>query len=78
MTETEKDTLFDEAAELVVQCQKASSAFLQLKFKLGYSRANRIIQQLEAAGIVGAQTGTIARMVKFTDVFSLKQHLKTL
>lgn len=78
MTETEKDPLFDNAAELVVRCQKATSALLQLKFKLGYNRADRIIQQLETAAIVGTQSGTVARMVKFTDVYSLNQHLKTL
>jgi S-DNA-T family DNA segregation ATPase FtsK/SpoIIIE len=50
---SERDTLFREAAEIIVNAQQGSASLLQRKLKLGYNRAGRLIDQLEAAGIVG-------------------------
>ncbi|MBN2668238.1 MAG: DNA translocase FtsK [Bacteroidales bacterium] len=74
----QRDELFDEAARLMVQTQQGSTSSIQRKFSIGYNRAGRIIDQLEAAGIVGPYEGSKARKVNFGDEYSLEQFLKTL
>ncbi len=71
-----RDKLFEEAAKLVVIAQQGSASLLQRKLKLGYNRAGRIIDQLEAANIVGPFEGSKARQVFVTDMVSLQQLLK--
>ncbi len=73
---SERDGLFREAAEVVVVAQQGSASLLQRKLKLGYNRAGRIIDQLEAAGIVGAFEGSKARQVLVSDLNTLEQLLK--
>ena len=68
---SERDTLFREAAEIIVTAQQGSASLLQRKLKLGYNRAGRLIDQLEAAGIVGPFEGSKARGVLLTDLSSL-------
>jgi len=72
----EKDELFDDAARIIVQHQHGSTSLLQRKLKLGYNRAGRLIDQLEAAGIVGPFEGSKAREVNYKDMISLEQFLK--
>ncbi len=74
----ERDELFEDAAYLIVSTQQGSTSLLQRKLKLGYNRAGRIIDQLEAAGIVGAFEGSKAREVKVATEFALEQFLKDL
>ncbi len=74
----EKDEFFSEAARLVVQHQHGSTSLIQRKLKLGYNRAGRIIDQLEAAGIVGQFEGSKAREVRFKDLGALEEHLNLL
>jgi len=71
----DRDKLFEEAAQLIVTSQQGSASLLQRKLKLGYNRAGRIIDQLEAAGIVGPFEGSKARQVLILDIISLKQFL---
>jgi S-DNA-T family DNA segregation ATPase FtsK/SpoIIIE len=70
---SERDTLFREAAEVIVMAQQGSASLLQRKLKLGYNRAGRLIDQLEAAGIVGPFEGSKARSVNILDMNSLDQ-----
>lgn len=70
---SERDTLFREAAEVIVNAQQGSASLLQRKLKLGYNRAGRLIDQLEAAGIVGPFEGSKARSVNIPDLSSLDQ-----
>lgn len=70
---SERDTLFREAAEIIVMSQQGSASLLQRKLKLGYNRAGRLIDQLEAAGIVGPFEGSKARSVNIVDMSSLDQ-----
>ncbi|WP_338408820.1 DNA translocase FtsK [uncultured Flavobacterium sp.] len=70
---SERDTLFREAAEVIVNAQQGSASLLQRKLKLGYNRAGRLIDQLEAAGIVGPFEGSKARSVNILDMSSLDQ-----
>lgn len=70
---SERDTLFREAAEIIVNAQQGSASLLQRKLKLGYNRAGRLIDQLEAAGIVGPFEGSKARSVNILDINSLDQ-----
>ncbi|MFC2100449.1 DNA translocase FtsK [Bacteroidota bacterium] len=72
----DRDELFEEAARIIVQHQHGSTSLLQRKLKLGYNRAGRIIDQLEAAGIVGPFEGSKARDVKITDEIALEQFLR--
>lgn len=72
-----KDPLFEEAARLVVNTQQGSTSSIQRRFSIGYNRAGRIIDQLEAAGIVGPFEGSKARQVLITDEYSLEHVLKT-
>ncbi|MDZ7740231.1 MAG: DNA translocase FtsK [Bacteroidota bacterium] len=74
----ERDELFEDAAKIIVQTQQGSTSLLQRKLKLGYNRAGRIIDQLEAAGIVGPFEGSKAREVKIANEFALEQYLKDL
>lgn len=73
---SERDKMFDEAAKLVVQFQQGSASFLQRKLKLGYNRAGRIVDQLEAAGIIGPFEGSKAREVLCKDMAQLDQILQ--
>ncbi len=73
-----RDSMFDEAARLVVQHQQGSTSLIQRKLSIGYNRAGRIIDQLEAAGIVGPFEGSKAREVLITDFMRLEQILKGL
>ena len=73
-----RDPLFDEAAKLVVQHQQGSTSLIQRRMQLGYNRAGRIIDQLEAAGIVGPFEGSKARDVVVQDMNTLEQILKKL
>ena len=70
---SERDSLFREAAEIIVTAQQGSASLLQRKLKLGYNRAGRLIDQLEAAGIVGAFEGSKARGVNIVDLNALDQ-----
>lgn len=70
---SERDTLFREAAEIIVNAQQGSASLLQRKLKLGYNRAGRLIDQLEAAGIVGPFEGSKARAVHILDLSALDQ-----
>jgi len=74
----DRDALFEEAARMIVQHQQGSTSLIQRKLKLGYNRAGRIIDQLEAAGIVGPFEGSKAREVRISDLNYLEQFLKTL
>ena len=69
---TKRDDLFEEAARLIVASQQGSTSHIQRKFSIGYNRAGRIIDQLEAAGIVGAFEGSKARQVLIQDELSLE------
>ncbi|MEM7163144.1 MAG: DNA translocase FtsK 4TM domain-containing protein, partial [Bacteroidota bacterium] len=71
----ERDSLFEDAAKVIVMHQQGSTSLIQRKMKLGYNRAGRIMDQLEAAGIVGPSKGSKARDVLIPDEFSLEQFL---
>ncbi|CAM1365727.1 DNA translocase FtsK [Tenacibaculum sediminilitoris] len=72
----DRDKLFKEAAEIIVTAQQGSASLLQRKLKLGYNRAGRLIDQLEAAGIVGPFEGSKARQVLVSDLITLEQLLE--
>ena len=72
---SERDSKFREAAEVIVIAQQGSASLIQRKLKLGYNRAGRIIDQLEAAGIVGPFEGSKARQVYVADMVALQQIL---
>lgn len=74
----ERDALFEDAARLIVLHQQGSTSLIQRKLKLGYNRAGRLIDQLEAAGVVGPFEGSKAREVLIRDEMSLEQLLSTL
>ena len=73
----DRDELFEEAARIVVQHQQGSASLLQRRLKLGYNRAGRIVDQLEAAGIIGPFEGSKAREVLYKDPVSLEQFLSS-
>ena len=73
---SDRDVLFEDAARLVVATQQGSTSMIQRKLKLGYNRAGRIVDQLEAAGILGPFEGSKARQVLVPDEFALEQKLK--
>jgi len=73
---SDRDELFEDAARIIVQNQQGSTSLLQRKLKLGYNRAGRIIDQLEAAGIVGPFEGSKARDVRVANEIALEQFLK--
>ena len=72
----ERDSLFKDAAEVIVTAQQGSASLIQRKLKLGYNRAGRIIDQLESAGIVGRFEGSKARSVLVKNLVELEQLLK--
>ena len=74
----DRDQLFEEAARLVVINQQGSTSMIQRKFSIGYNRAGRIMDQLEAAGIVGPYEGSKARQVLVMDDIHLEQTLGSL
>lgn len=73
-----RDALFDDAARLIVLHQQGSTSLIQRKLKLGYNRAGRLIDQLEAAGVVGPFEGSKAREVLIPDEYSLEQLLNNM
>ena len=75
---TKKDELFEDAARLVVMHQQGSTSLIQRKFSIGYNRAGRIMDQLEAAGVVGGFEGSKARQVLYVDEVSLEHYLKSM
>lgn len=75
---SDRDALFEDAARLIVMHQQGSTSLIQRKLKLGYNRAGRLIDQLEAAGIVGPFEGSKAREVLIKDELSLEQLLTEL
>jgi S-DNA-T family DNA segregation ATPase FtsK/SpoIIIE len=74
----DRDPMFEDAARLIVLHQQGSTSLIQRKLKLGYNRAGRIIDQLEAAGIVGPFEGSKARDVLYPDEYSLERYLEEL
>ncbi len=74
----ERDDLFDEAARIIVRSQQGSVSLLQRKLSIGYSRAARLVDQLEDAGIVGPFEGSKARQVRVADETELDALLKSL
>ena len=70
---SDRDVLFKDAAEVIVTAQQGSASLIQRKLKLGYNRAGRLIDQLEAAGIVGPFEGSKARGVNIPDLVALDQ-----
>ena len=75
IADEERDVLFEDAARVVVMHQQGSASLLQRKLKLGYNRAGRLVDQLEAAGIIGPFKGSKAREVLIPDEMSLEQLL---
>lgn len=75
---SDRDSLFEDAARLIVQNQIGSTSLLQRRMKLGYNRAGRLMDQLEAAGVVGPNQGSKARDVLIKTEMELQQHLTML
>jgi S-DNA-T family DNA segregation ATPase FtsK/SpoIIIE len=75
LDDSDRDSLFEEAARIVVNHQQGSASLLQRKLKLGYNRAGRIVDQLEAAGIIGPFEGSKAREVLIKDILTLEEKL---
>ena len=73
-----KDEMFEDAARVVVQNQVGSTSMIQRRFSIGYNRAGRIMDQLEAANVVGPSEGSKARQVLIQDEYSLEQLLNSL
>ena len=71
----DKDSLFEDAARLIVSSQSGSTSLLQRRMKLGYNRAGRLMDQLEAAGIVGPNQGSKTRDVLIKTESELEQYL---
>ncbi|MEI7627180.1 MAG: DNA translocase FtsK [Bacteroidota bacterium] len=74
----DRDALFEDAARLIVQSGVGSTSLIQRRMKLGYNRAGRLMDQLEAAGIVGPNQGSKAREVRFKTEMELEQYLDSL
>ena len=75
---SKRDALFEDAARVVVLHQQGSTSLIQRKLAIGYNRSGRIIDQLEAANIVGPFEGSKARKVLMPDEYTLEQFLNTL
>jgi S-DNA-T family DNA segregation ATPase FtsK/SpoIIIE len=71
----DRDSLFDDAAKIIVQTQSGSTSLLQRRMKLGYNRAGRLMDQLEAAGIVGPSQGSKVRDVLVKTEAELQQYI---
>lgn len=71
------DSQFIEAAKLVIENQQASASLIQRKLKVGYNKANKLIDELESAKIVGAFNGTKARTINLPNLSYLQLYLKT-
>ncbi len=78
INDMDRDALFEDAARIIVQHQQGSASLLQRRLKLGYNRAGRIVDQLEAAGIIGPFEGSKARQVLIPDEMALEQLLENL
>lgn len=78
LMEGERDPLFDDAARIIVQHQQGSTSLIQRRLKLGYNRAGRLMDQMEAAGIVGPSQGSKPREVLYNDLGHLEQYLQSL
>ena len=76
LSDDERDSMFVDAARVIVMHQQGSTSLLQRKLKIGYNRAGRIIDQLEDAGIIGPFEGSKARKVLVPDEMSLEQMLQ--
>ncbi|TXT33237.1 MAG: DNA segregation ATPase FtsK/SpoIIIE S-DNA-T family [Chitinophagaceae bacterium] len=74
----DRDPLFEDAARLIVTSQMGSTSLIQRRMKLGYNRAGRLMDQLEAAGVVGPNQGSKAREVLFKTDMELQEFLATL
>ncbi|MEO8412794.1 MAG: DNA translocase FtsK [Ginsengibacter sp.] len=72
----DRDALFEDAAKLIVQSQSGSTSLLQRRMKLGYNRAGRLMDQLEAAGVVGPNQGSKVRDVLIKTDAELQQYLE--
>ncbi len=75
---SKRDPLFEDAARLIVNAQQGSTSLIQRKLSIGFNRAGRIMDQLEAAGIVGPAQGSKPREVYFQDIISLEDYLDSL
>jgi S-DNA-T family DNA segregation ATPase FtsK/SpoIIIE len=75
---SDRDPLFEDAAKLIVQNQVGSTSLIQRRMKLGYNRAGRLMDQLEAAGVVGPNQGSKAREVLMKTEAELMEYLETL
>jgi len=75
---SKRDPLFDEAARVIVISQQGSTSLIQRKFSIGYNRAGRIADQLEAAGIIGPPDGSKPRQVLILDEYNLEQKLRNM
>lgn len=75
LSSMKKDALFEEAARLIVSSQMGSASFIQRKMEIGFARAGRIVDQLEAAGILGPNRGSKPRDVLIQDLMSLEELL---
>jgi S-DNA-T family DNA segregation ATPase FtsK/SpoIIIE len=73
---SKRDPLFEEAARLIVMNQQGSTSLIQRKFSIGYNRAGRIVDQLEAIGIIGPPDGSKPRQVLISDEYDLEKRLK--
>jgi S-DNA-T family DNA segregation ATPase FtsK/SpoIIIE len=74
----DRDALFEDAARIVVLHQQGSTSLIQRRLKVGYNRAGRLIDQLEASSIVGPFEGSKARKVLLPDEYALEQFLNNL
>jgi S-DNA-T family DNA segregation ATPase FtsK/SpoIIIE len=74
----DRDPLFEDAARLIVGSQMGSTSLIQRRMKLGYNRAGRLMDQLEAAGVVGPNQGSKAREVLFKTEAELLEFFNTL
>lgn len=77
LSDEERDEFFEDAARLIVRSQSGSTSSIQRKLKLGYNRAGRIMDQLEASGIVGPSNGSKPRQVLFPDEYELEKFLNS-